>query len=85
MEDTRTRTLALVEDLDPEQLLVPRLEIDNPFLWEMGHVAFFYDAFLLRELGGTELVMEGSEDLYDSFTVDHDDRWRLAHPEAVAG
>jgi iron(II)-dependent oxidoreductase len=80
MEATRAHVLALVEDLDTEQLLVPILEIVNPFLWEMGHVAFFYDAFLLQELGGTQPVMAGSEDIYDSFTVDHDDRWRLRLP-----
>ncbi len=80
MRDARARTLALVADLSTEQLMVPVLDIVNPFIWEMGHVACFYDAFLLRQLGRQEPVMEGSDDLYDSFTVDHEERWRLSLP-----
>jgi iron(II)-dependent oxidoreductase len=78
--DARERTLALVADLDDEQLNVPLLEIVNPFRWELGHVAFFYDVFLLRPLGRAELLMAGAESLYDSFAVDHDERWSLPLP-----
>ncbi len=51
VNDARKRTLELVSDLADEQLIVPKTEIVNPFRWELGHVAFFYDVFLLRELG----------------------------------
>ncbi len=51
VEDAGQRTLELHQDFETEQLKVPLLEIVNPFLWEMGHVAFFYEAFLLRPLG----------------------------------
>ena len=78
--DAGKRTSRLVQDLDTEQLTVPMLEIVNPFLWEMGHVAFFYEVFLLWPLGRTEPVLDGAEDLYNSFTVDHDDRWHLPLP-----
>ena len=80
VQDARERTLSLVSDLDTAQLSVPPLEHVNPIIWELGHVAFFYETFLLRELGRTEPVIEGGEDLYDSFTVDHDDRWSLPLP-----
>jgi iron(II)-dependent oxidoreductase len=43
VHDARQRTLELVADLADEQLTVPRLENVNPFRWELGHVAFFYD------------------------------------------
>ena len=78
VNDTRKRTLELVADLADEQLIVPKMEIVNPFRWELGHVAFFYDAFLLRELGSDRFLLEGAENLYDSFKVgnplvgDHD-------------
>ena len=81
MEDTRARTIDLVSDLETEQLLVPLLDIVNPFLWELGHIAFFYDCFLLRLLGGTESFIEGAADIYDSFTVEHGNRWRLELPD----
>lgn len=86
VNDARDRTLELVSDLADEQLLVPKMEIVNPFLWELGHVAFFYDVFLLRVLGSDSFLLEGAENLYDSFNVgnplagEHDDRWDLPLP-----
>jgi len=80
VNDARKRTLELVADLADEQLIVPKMEIVNPFRWELGHVAFFYDVFLLRVLGSDRLLLEGAENLYDSFKVDHDDRWELPLP-----
>ena len=41
VSEARRRTLWLVADLDDDQLLGPRLEIVNPLLWEIGHVAWF--------------------------------------------
>ena len=80
VNDARERTLELVADLADEQLTVTKLEIVNPFRWELGHVAFFYDVFLLRVLGSDGFLLEGAENLYDSFKVDHDDRWALPLP-----
>ena len=80
VRETRARTLQLVADLDDEQLAVPLAECVNPFLWELGHVAFFYDVFLLRPLGATAFLLPGAEHLYDSFKIDHDDRWGLPLP-----
>ena len=80
VNDARHRTLELVADLADEQLIAPKMEIVNPFCWELGHVAFFYDVFLLRVLGSDKFLLEGAENLYDSFKVDHDDRWDLPLP-----
>lgn len=74
------RTLQCVADLEDSQWTVPLLEIVNPLLWELGHIAFFYDVFLLRLLEGSRPVMAGSDDLYNSFQVRHDDRWSLPLP-----
>ncbi len=80
VNDARRRTLELLADLEDEQLTVPLLEIVNPFRWELGHVAFFYEVFLLRLLDQIEPLMEGADNFYDSFKVDHDDRWSLPLP-----
>ncbi len=84
VQDAREHTLKLVADLADEQLTVPKLEIVNPFRWELGHVAFFYDVFLLCELGSNGFLLNGAEHLYDSFKVDHDDRWGLPLPSREA-
>lgn len=39
--DAHERTIGLVQDLADTQLVVPQTEIVNPFLWELGHAAFF--------------------------------------------
>ena len=80
VNDARERTLILITDLKDEQFTVPLLEIVNPFRWELGHVAFFYEVFLLRVLDHIEPLMEGADNFYDSFKVDHDDRWTLPLP-----
>ena len=48
VQDTRARTLALVADLDEAHFEVPLLALVNPFRWELGHVTFFYEAFVLQ-------------------------------------
>jgi iron(II)-dependent oxidoreductase len=80
LHDTRERTLALFEDLDEAQWEVPYLDLVNPFRWELGHVAFFYEMFIPQMLDGRGLIMAGADSLYDSFKVDHVDRWSLPLP-----
>lgn len=80
LRDTRERTLALVGDLTDDQLEVPKLETVNPMRWELGHVAFFYDVFLLRVLGSDRFLLPDAELLYDSFNVEHGERWTLPVP-----
>ena len=50
--DARRTTLALVADLSDGQLDVSVADEVNPFRWELGHVAFFYDAMVLGHLLG---------------------------------
>src|SRR4051812_16884717 len=52
VQDARRRTLALIGDLSDEQLLGPRLSIINPLLWEIGHVAWFQERWVLRHACG---------------------------------
>ncbi len=78
MQDARDRTLELVRDLDDEQLMGPRLPTVNPLRWEIAHVAYFYEYFILRQLYGCESVLgERADQLYDSIAIDHDVRWDL--------
>jgi len=80
VNDAHDRTRVLVGDLSDEQLDVPLVEIVNPFRWELGHVAFFYDVFLLNHLDSTPFMIDRAMDMYNSFTVEHDNRWGLRLP-----
>ncbi len=80
LQDARRRTLELVEDLSDAQLSVPLLSIINPILWEIGHVAWFQEIWLLRRLRGRPPVLAHGDSLWDSAAVAHDTRWELALP-----
>ncbi len=80
----RDRTFRLVEDLSDEQLMGPRLAIVNPLLWEIGHVAWFQENWVLRHhFGGRPIVADG-DSLYDSSAIPHDTRWDLPLPSRQA-
>ncbi|MFQ5657307.1 MAG: selenoneine synthase SenA, partial [Candidatus Methylomirabilales bacterium] len=75
--DARSRTLALVADLTDDQLIGPNLQIVNPLLWEIGHVAWFQEKWVLRHRGKAGLIREDADALYDSIAIPHDTRWSL--------
>src|SRR5438105_4491450 len=77
LEEARQRTLELVDDLSDEQLIGPRLRIVNPLRWEIGHVAWFQEFWILRHLGGLPPILNRCDELYDSARVAHDTRWDL--------
>ena len=77
LRETRARTLELVDDLSDEQLIGPRLQIVNPLRWEIGHVAWFQEFWVLRHLGGQPPILKQGDELYDSARVAHDTRWDL--------
>ena len=83
LRDARARSLALIEDLDDAQWLGPMIPIVNPPRWEIGHVAWFQEHWVLRR-GGRPSVLRRADALYDSSAIAHDLRWRLALPDRRA-
>jgi len=82
IRDARQRTLALVDDLSDGQWIGPRLETVNPLLWELGHVGWFQEHWVLRH--ARQLTRPVRDDLYDSSHVPHDARWDLPLPSPDA-
>jgi iron(II)-dependent oxidoreductase len=80
LQDARQHTLALIADLNSEQLMGPRLQIVNPLLWEIGHLAWFQEYWVLRHLNDRAPILPKGDTLYDSATVAHDTRWDLPLP-----
>lgn len=78
--EARERTLELVADLDDDQMIGPRLAIVNPLRWEVAHIAWFQERWLLGHLNGREPVRPDGDSLYDSARVAHDTRWDLPLP-----
>ena len=76
----RSRTLELVADLNDGQMIGPRLAIVNPPLWEIGHIAWFQEFWVLRHLKQRKPFREDGDRLYNSTDVAHDTRWELLLP-----
>ncbi|MFL6656634.1 MAG: selenoneine synthase SenA, partial [Massilia sp.] len=70
---------------------VPHLATINPPLWELGHIAWFAEWFILREAHSTHpaaaeraSLLTRGDDLFDSNTVAHRTRWALDLPSPGA-
>jgi gamma-glutamyl hercynylcysteine S-oxide synthase len=93
LASAREYTLALYRDLpaaywEPAQF--PQLDIINPPLWELGHMAWFQEFFCLRwreddvQGAATPSILQGADALLNSSTVAHGSRWRLRYPDKAA-
>src|SRR5262249_41581239 len=80
MREFRARTLDLFDDLDDEQMIGPRLAIVNPPLWEIGHIAWFAEYWILLHLRKKAPILENGDQLYNSTDVVHDTRCDLVLP-----
>src|ERR1700681_4601771 len=67
MDAARERTLALVAELDDEQLERVHSPIMSPLVWDLGHIAAYEDLWLAHRHGGMALLRPELADLYDAF------------------
>ena len=95
LHDARQHTLALFDALAASgydrAAQVPRLSILNPPLWELGHIAWFAEWFILRAARGTRpedahapSLLACADLLFDSNAVAHGARWTLDLPSPDA-
>ncbi len=95
LQECRDYTLALFDCFAAAGLdvpaRVPPLSIVNPPLWELGHIAWFAEWFILREAVSSApaaaqraSLLTMGDDWFDSNTVPHAMRWRLGLPTAGA-
>jgi ergothioneine biosynthesis protein EgtB len=90
LRDSRERTLSLVADLSDAQWQVPQQAGVNPIAWELAHIAWFAEFWVLRgphEVDGQGRVHAtrpprhaGPDALLDSARLPHAERWRVALP-----
>ena len=78
--DVRSRTLALVEGLNRDELMGRFLPTVNPLKWEIAHAAYFHEVWVLRHLGGQAAINKNSDELFDSISIQHEERWGLPLP-----
>ena len=78
--DARARTMDLVADLDDDQLVGPVLPTVNPLIWEIGHLSWFSEKFVLRDALGEPPILPHADAIWDSGAIPHDTRWHLDLP-----
>jgi iron(II)-dependent oxidoreductase len=84
LQDARTRELQLFSDLTDDQLIGSSLSIVEPPLWEIGHVGWFQERWILRHLDGAEPLLPEADQLYDSYNIPNARRWHLSYPSRQA-
>ncbi|MDQ9171437.1 selenoneine synthase SenA [Oxalobacteraceae bacterium R-40] len=95
LQDARDYTLALFDCFAAAELdqvhNVPILAIVNPPLWELGHIAWFAEWYILREAESSApdaakfpCLLTKGDDWFDSNTVPHRARWNLDLPGSGA-
>src|SRR5262249_60429797 len=82
--DARRVELELLDGLTDEQMLGERAHFLEPPIWEMGHVGWFQEYWILRHLDGAAPVLPGSDAVYEAFHVPYTRRWEHAYPSRRA-
>jgi len=82
--DARRVELELVEELTDGQMLGARRHFVEPPIWEIGHVGWFQEYWILRHLDGASPLLSGSDGIYDSFNVSYTRRWDHRFPSRRA-
>jgi len=80
VHESGQRLTDLVCDLDDEQLIGPRIPIINPLIWEIGHVTWFQEIFVLRRGLSEPPIIAHADAIWDSGAIPHDTRWFLTLP-----
>ena len=80
LSDARQAELELMDVVPDSQLLGRKAHFLEPPIWEMGHVGWFQEYWILRRLGGAETLLPDADGIYDSFHVSYKARWDHAYP-----
>ena len=83
LREARQVELALFTDLADDQMLGPQERFLEPPIWEVGHVGWFQEYWILRHLYGEQPILQNGDSIYDSFHVSYKRRWGHDFPSRV--
>ena len=83
LEESRARTLALVEHVSDDDLDRVHSRLMSPLAWDLGHIAAFEDLWLCRAAGGRELLRPDLARVYDADETPRADRGTLEYLRAT--
>ena len=74
LQRTREATLRLLEPLDDEVLVAQVSPIMSPLVWDLAHIGWFEELWLVRRGAESEPSLAGFDDLYDAFRHERAER-----------
>ena len=77
LEHARKRTEGVLEPLDDEQLTRQASPLQSPLVWDLAHIGYFEELWLLRSGNGRAPASTEFDDLYDSFAHERAERGTL--------
>ena len=77
LEAARARTLALLSPVSDADLQRQFSPLQSPLVWDLAHIGFFEELWLLRQLAGERPALAGADRLYDAFANPRDARAEL--------
>src|SRR2546422_7888295 len=84
LTDARNVELEIFQGIADSQLLGRQAHFLEPPIWEIGHVGWFQEYWILRPLDGAQPLSSGSDGIYDSFNVSYTRRWDHRFPSRPA-
>jgi gamma-glutamyl hercynylcysteine S-oxide synthase len=77
LKRARELTLHLVEPVADEDLVAQFSPIMSPLVWDLAHIGWFEELWLIRRIAGSEPSLERFDDLYDAFRHPRGQRSKL--------
>ena len=77
LEHARDRTLTLLEPLSDDQLTAQVSPLQSPLVWDLAHIGYFEELWLLRQAGGQKGGSPDGDRLYDAFAHERAERGSL--------
>jgi iron(II)-dependent oxidoreductase len=78
--DARLVERELLDGIADGQLLGQPGHFLEPPIWEIGHVGWFQEYWILRHLDDDATLLRGSDTIYESFKVPYRLRWQHPYP-----
>lgn len=80
LRDARAVELAMFRDLSEDQILGWQEHFLEPPIWEIGHVGWFQEWWILRHLDRAAPILPRGDGIYDAFRVSYKIRWQHDFP-----